>query len=182
MKICAFASGNGSNFQKLVENGIKIDLLISNKKDAYALKRAKNLGIKFLCVENKNLDDEVYELRLLKILKKENIDLIILSGYMKMVKETLLSEYEGRMINIHPSYLPNYKGVGAIKNAYNDKVKYSGVSIHLIDKNMDEGTLLLQEKVYLDSDDTLESFQEKIHAKEYEIFHIAIKKFIKENE
>ncbi len=180
MKICAFASGNGSNFQVLVENGIKIDLLICNRKDAYVFKRAQNLNVEAIYVTTLNKSIKEYELEILEILKSHNIELIVLAGYMKMISKTLIDAYPNKIVNIHPSYLPDYKGVGAIENAFNDKVEYSGVSIHYIDKNMDEGVLLAQEKVYLLPEESLHDFETKIHRKEHEMYHVVIKKILSE--
>lgn len=181
MKICVLASGNGSNFAKLIEYGIKVDLLICNRKNAYVFERAQKYGIRSIYITSCNKSVLDYNLELLQILKENEIELVVLAGYMKMISKEVISEYENKIVNIHPSYLPAYKGVGAIENAYNDKVAYSGVTIHYIDENMDEGILLDQQKVYLDETDSLADFEQKIHQKEHEMYHQVIKKIISED-
>ncbi len=180
MITCVLASGNGSNFEALVNNGVKVDLLITNKPNAYCLERAKNLNIKAVVVESLGQDHLSYEQAVLQVLKDNQVELILLAGYMKIIKETILDVYEGMIINIHPSYLPDFKGAHAIKEAYEAQVEYSGVTVHIIDKNIDEGVYLAQEKVMLDPSDTLDEFEAKIHQVEYQLYHQTVKQFIKE--
>ncbi len=179
-KIAAFASGNGSNFEQLVKNGIKIELLICNKQSAYVIKRAEKLGIKYFVVTTKGRAPEQFEAEMLSILKEHEITFIVLAGYMRVVGKTLLDEYEGRMLNIHPSLLPAFKGAHAIEDAFAFGVCVSGVTVHLVDSNLDEGTIVMQKPVIIESTDTLETFEAKIHDVEYELFHKAIKKVLKE--
>ncbi len=180
MKIAAFASGNGSNVEALVKSGIKIDLLICNKQNAYVLARAKKLNIKTYVVVTKNREQRVFEQEMLDILKSNEIELILLAGYMRQIGATLLDQYEGSIINIHPSLLPAFKGPRAIVDAYNYGVKVSGVTIHLIDSELDAGTIIMQEPVILDEGISLEQFEQKIHEVEYQIFYQAVNKIIKE--
>lgn len=182
MKIAAFASGSGTNIEALVNNEVKIELIICNKLDAYIVTRAKNLGIKCVVIPTKGIDQTIYENEMLEVLKKYDIELILLAGYMKIVGTVLLDSYEGRIINIHPSLLPSFKGAHAIDDAFNYGVKYSGVTIHYIDSKMDEGTIIDQQVVEITSEDTIDSFEAKIHKAEYELFHKVVKKVIKETD
>lgn len=180
MKIAAFASGNGSNISALVSNGIKIELIICNNPNAYVITRAAEMKIKCVVIPTKQRDIELYEQEMLEVLLANQIDLILLAGYMRIVGNTLLSRYEGSIVNIHPSLLPAFKGAHAIRDAFEHGVRVSGVTIHYIDSKLDEGTIISQCPVVIDSSDTLESFEQKIHETEYQMFHLAVKKIIEE--
>ncbi len=180
MKIAAFASGNGSNLSALIEHGIEIEIIICNKPDAFVIERAKKYGIKCYIIPTKNRKSADYEMEMLKLLQTFKIDLIVLAGYMRIVGDILLDQYEGRIVNIHPSLLPSFKGEHAISDAYNYGVKVSGVTVHLIDSEMDEGTILMQEIVTIEECDSLQTFEEKIHQVEYNLYYKAINKIIKE--
>ncbi len=180
MKIAAFASGNGSNISALVNNGIEIDLIICNNPNGYVIERAKDHGITCVVIPTKGRVASEYEAEMLEVLKQHNIELILLAGYMKIIGNTLLDVYEGRIVNIHPSLLPSFKGAHAIYDAYNYGVKVSGVTVHYIDSQMDEGVIIMQAPVEIADDDTLEQFETKIHQMEYDLFHQAVKKIIKE--
>lgn len=180
MKIAAFASGSGTNIEALVNNGIEIELIICNKADAYIVTRAQKLDIKCVVIPTKGIDQRVYETEMLEVLTEHNIQLILLAGYMKIIGGTLLKSYEGRIINIHPSLLPSFKGAHAIDDAFNYGVKYSGVTIHYIDSKIDEGTIIDQQVVKIATEDTIESFELKIHQAEYDLFHKVVKKVLKE--
>ncbi len=177
VKVAVFASGNGSNFENLVkkkrEGLLKGDivLLIVDKKEAYALKRAKKLGIESVFIDPKSfLSKEEYEKEIIATLKKKDIDFIALAGYMRIVGETLLKEYEGRIVNIHPSYLPELKGKDSIKRAFETKKDFTGVTIHFVDRGVDTGKIIYQEKLVIDKKWTLEELEKKIHELEYEIY------------
>lgn len=180
MRIAAFASGNGSNVSKLIENGIKIDLLICNNPNAFVITRAKEIDLKCVVIPTKGKSALDYETKMLEVLQENDIELILLAGYMRKIEKTLLDFYEGSIINIHPSLLPAFKGAHAIKDAYEFGVKVSGVTVHFIDSNIDEGEIIMQSAVEINENDSLESFEEKIHKAEYEVFHRAVKKVIKE--
>ncbi|MDN5468733.1 MAG: phosphoribosylglycinamide formyltransferase, partial [Lactococcus raffinolactis] len=111
MKLAVFASGSGTNFENLVKQGIPITFLFTDKRDAKALARAEKLGIQSHTFALKEFEDKAaYETELLNLLAQYDIDLIVLAGYMKIVSPTLLQAYEGRIINIHPAYLPEFPG------------------------------------------------------------------------
>lgn len=179
MKIAAFASGNGSNVEALVTNGIAIELIICNNPNGYIITRAKQLGIKCIVIPTKGRESVEYEKQMLEVLRLHDIELILLAGYMRMVGATLLDVYQGSIINIHPSLLPSFKGAHAISDAYNYGVKVSGVTVHYIDSEMDAGVIIMQTPVVIE-DDSLEQFETKIHQAEYDLFHRAVKKVIKE--
>lgn len=180
MKIAAFASGNGSNVTALIENGIKIDLIICNNPNGYVIERAKKHQIKCYVIPTKGRAANEFEGEMLEVLTANRIELILLAGYMRMVGATLLDEYQGNILNIHPSLLPSFKGAHAIADAYRYGVKVSGVTVHLIDSEMDAGTIVMQSPVPIADDDDLVSFETKIHVAEYDLYHRAVKKIIEE--
>jgi phosphoribosylglycinamide formyltransferase-1 len=176
-KIAVFASGNGSNFQALidaVEAGqldVSICLLVIDKADAYAIQRAKLHNIDTFTFKAKDYDNKAaFEQVILGHLRERDVDYIVLAGYMRLIGETLLRSYEGRIINIHPSILPSFPGKDAIGQAFTAKVKITGVTIHFVDEGMDTGPIIAQEAVYLDDDETNESLTKKIQAVEHKLY------------
>ncbi|MCL1935705.1 MAG: phosphoribosylglycinamide formyltransferase [Defluviitaleaceae bacterium] len=185
MNICIFASGNGSNFEAIVkaiknkELNLNKCILFSDKKNAYVLERAKKYNIEnFVLSLNDFNSKEEYEREILSYLNKENIDLILLAGYMKIIGTIILSKYENRIINIHPSLLPSFKGKNAIQDALNYGVKITGVTVHYVDSGIDTGKIILQEAVDILENDTIKSLSEKIHNVEHRIFIQALKLLI----
>ncbi len=171
--VAIFASGNGSNFEVLVKANLKcnIKLLICNNKDAYVIKRANNLNIEciVICSNEFNSKSE-YENEILKVLELYNIDLIVLAGYMKIFSPEFTSRYENAIINIHPSKLPNYRGLDAIKRAYEAGESEIGVSIHYVDSGVDTGDIIACEVVEVEDGESLESVEEKVHKLEHSLY------------
>ena len=128
-KIAVFASGNGSNFQVIAEE-FPVEFVFSDHRDAYVLERAAKLGVLSYTFELKEFENKAdYETALVELLEEHQIDLVCLAGYMKIVGPTLLAAYEGRIINIHPAYLPEFPGAHGIEDAWNAGVAESGVTI-----------------------------------------------------
>ncbi|GFH39956.1 phosphoribosylglycinamide formyltransferase [Lactococcus insecticola] len=176
MKLAVFASGSGTNFENLVKSGIPVDFLFTDKSDAKALERAEKLGIKSYTFELKTFTSKAdYEREILSLLEAYEIDLIVLAGYMKIVGDVLLQRYEGRIINIHPAYLPEFPGAHGILDAWKAGVSQSGVTIHYVDAGVDTGKIIAQERVPILPDDTLERFEARIHEKEYALYPQVLK-------
>ncbi|MBQ6144609.1 MAG: phosphoribosylglycinamide formyltransferase [Lactococcus sp.] len=171
MKLAVFASGSGTNFENLVKQGIPITFLFTDKRDAKALKRAEKLGITAHTFELKEFENKAgYETELIKLLAQYEIDLIVLAGYMKIVSPTLLQAYEGKIINIHPAYLPEFPGAHGIEDAWRAGVAESGVTIHYVDAGVDTGQIIAQQRVPILQNDTLETFEARIHEMEYLLY------------
>ena len=169
-KIAVFASGNGSNFQVIAEQ-FPVEFVFSDHRDAYVLERADKLGVKSYAFELIEFDSKVaYEQAIVDLLEAHQIDLVCLAGYMKIVGPTLLAAYEGRIINIHPAYLPEFPGAHGIEDAWQAGVSESGVTIHWVDSGIDTGKIIQQVRVPRLADDTIESFEERIHAAEYQLY------------
>lgn len=182
-KIAVFASGNGSNFQALVDatktNGqsYEIVLLVCDKPGAYVIERAQQAEVPSLEISPKDFASKAdYEKEILQKLNESEVELIVLAGYMRLIGETLLSAYEGRIINIHPSLLPSFPGKDAIGQAFEAKVKITGVTVHYVDEGMDTGPIIAQEAVKMDENETRESLEVKIHQVEHLLYPSVIQK------
>ena len=182
--IAVFVSGFGSNLQAILDykkkqavNG-NVSLVFSNNRNAYALKRAKNHGIKTECfspAEFSCRDD--YDDEILKLLEPEKIDLLVLAGYMLMLGKKIIVKYPYKIINIHPALLPSFKGTDGISDAYEYGVKITGVTVHFVDEGLDSGPIILQEPARIEKGDTIKSLEEKIHNIEHKLYPLAIKLF-----
>ena len=185
-KIVVFASGSGSNFETIVRKlhgkVCDVELLICDKPGAYCLRRAENLGIKTLQVKLKDFSTKAcYENEIVKHLKKIDLDLIVLAGYMKLIDKTLLDEYEGKIINIHPSLLPAFPGADGIGDAIRYGVRVMGVTVHYVDAGMDTGKIIDQDSFKRVDGETDAESKEKIHAIEHELYPKVIEKLLKFN-
>lgn len=186
-KIAVFASGFGSNLQALLDFnesgdlGGDIVLVFSNNPEAFALKRAAKHGIEAVSIDPSGFADrQDFEIEIIKILKKEKTDLIVLAGYMFLLTPHIIGEYIDKIINIHPALLPSFKGTHGVKEAFEYGVKISGVTVHFVDEDLDNGPIIIQAPVFLDQDDTIEKFEEKIHKVEHKIYPQAVKLFCKD--
>lgn len=182
-KIAVFASGSGSNFQAIIDSikvgelDAEISLLVCDRPGAYVINRAKKAGIPSFVFNPKDYSaKEDYEKKIVFELKSFDIEFVVLAGYMKLIGSTLLDEYEGRMVNIHPSLLPDFPGKDAIGQAFDAQVDVSGVTIHFVDKGMDTGPIIAQQKVNLEQNESRESFEEKIHSIEHMLYPSTLKK------
>ena len=143
VRVAVFASGNGGNFESIVKTSrewkhspCSIELLIVDKEKAFAIERAKKLGIPYYVVSLKECGSKkVYEEKIIEILKENNIELIALAGYMKIISDVLLNAYRNKIINIHPAYLPNFPGKDGIGDAYRAGAEETGVTIHYVDED-----------------------------------------------
>ena len=182
-RIAIFASGSGTNFEALVtacENkkiNAEVVLLVCDKKKAYVIERAKNHNIDTFVFNPKKYESkEAYETEIVKKLEEYQIDLVCLAGYMRLCGDTILSKYEGRIVNIHPALLPAFKGAHAIYDSYTYGVKVFGVTIHFIDHEMDCGTIIAQRAFDYIEGQTLEEVEAKIHEIEHELYPEVVQK------
>ncbi|MGX7245748.1 phosphoribosylglycinamide formyltransferase [Enterococcus quebecensis] len=186
MKLAIFASGNGSNFQAIAEavgNGMidaQIALLFCDQKEAYVIQRAKTMLIPVISFSPKDFESKsMYEGEILHLLEEEQVDLVVLAGYMRIIGPTLLEVFSGRIINIHPALLPNFPGLNGIKDAFEGNVSETGVTIHYVDDGVDTGPIIAQERVAIESNDTLDSLEEKIHDLEHKLYPNVLANLIK---
>ena len=185
MNIAVFVSGNGTNLQAIIDAvshgkiNTKIALVISDNKDAYALTRAKEASIETFVLSPKGFKTrEDYDKEIIKELQKRNVELVVLAGFMRLVSPYFVKEYNNRIINIHPSLLPAFKGTHGIKDAFESGIKTTGVTVHFVDSELDHGPIILQEAVKISENDTLESLEKRIHEVEHRLYPKAIKMFV----
>lgn len=185
-KIAIFASGSGSNFEAIInayENGnLKGEpvVCVCDKPGAYVLQRAANHNIPTISVCPKDFEKKAdYEAFLIDKLKPFDVDLICLAGYMRIVGPTLLNHYRGRIINIHPSLLPSFKGAHAIKDAFEYGVKVFGVTIHYVNEELDGGRIISQDAFHYEGND-IDELETRIHAVEHRLYPDTINKIITE--
>jgi phosphoribosylglycinamide formyltransferase-1 len=183
-RIAVFASGFGSNLQAIIDydkdhglNG-EIALVFSNNKDAFALERAKESGIKSVFLDPSDYGTrEEFDKKIVELLEEEKIDLVVLAGYMFLVSPIFVSKFKNRILNIHPALLPSFKGTHGIKDAYEYGVKVTGVTVHFVDEGLDSGPIIIQRAVNIDQDESMEELEEKIHRVEHKIYPLAVKYF-----
>ncbi|WP_071458402.1 phosphoribosylglycinamide formyltransferase [Bacillus massilinigeriensis] len=184
-KIAVFASGNGSNFQSLINASnagtlrCEISLLVCDRPGAFAEERAEKAGIRCFSVSPKNFSDKAaYEQAILEELRKEETEFIVLAGYMRLIGPTLLHAYEGRIVNIHPSLLPAFPGKDAIGQALLAGASVTGVTIHYVDEGMDTGPIIASREVKVEKGDTRESLQRRIQATEHALYPEVLEKLL----
>lgn len=180
LKIAVFVSGGGTNLQSLIDatqrgeiNG-EITLVVSNRLKAYGLQRAKNAGIKAETIKDQDV--------LMQRLKEENIDLIVLAGYLAIIPQTILEAYHNKIINIHPSLIPSFCGPGYYglhvhEHAFKRGVKVSGATVHFVSEVVDGGPIILQEAMDVSSAKTPEEMQQMVLTIEHRILPEAVRLF-----
>ncbi len=185
MNIAIFASGRGSNFSAIIkavkENKLKgsVELLVCDNQDAGVIHKAKRAGVKIALIPRKDFAAKKdFENKIIQTLQANNIKLIALAGFMRILSPQFVKLYSGRIINIHPSLLPAFKGEQAIIDAFSYGVKITGVTVHFVDAEMDHGPIILQGTVKIEETDTLESLETKIHKLEHKLYPRALELFL----
>lgn len=173
-RAAVFASGTGSNFEAIMNAGelnCDITLLVCDKPGATVIKKAEAFHVSTFVFDAKTYESKaVYEQEIVEKLQAENIEWVFLAGYMRIVGPTFLNAYEGRIINIHPSLLPDFPGKDAIGDAFRAGVKETGVTVHYVDEGIDTGPIIAQEKVLVKEDDTLDTLKNRIHQVEHQLY------------
>ena len=169
-----------------IEDGslpVQCQCLIVDKEQAYARTRAQQHQIEDYYFNPKSYPNkEAYEKDILKVLKDKNVDLIVLSGYMRFIGKVLLEAYPKAIINLHPAYLPEFPGAHSIQDAFEAGVSQTGVTVHYVDEGVDTGPIIRQERVPIDPNWNLETLEEHVHAMEYDLFWQVIKSVAEEME
>ncbi|MDB9937469.1 phosphoribosylglycinamide formyltransferase [Candidatus Pelagibacter sp.] len=180
IKTAVFISGAGSNlkniikFSKIKKAPISVDLIISNTQQAKGLNFADHFKIRKKILGYKNV--KITEKKILKLLEKEKIELICLAGFMKILSKKFINKFNGKIINIHPSLLPKYKGLNTHARAINNKDKFAGCTVHYVTAKLDSGKIILQKKVKIIAKDTPASLAKKVLKKEHKLYSAAITK------
>ena len=180
VKTAVFISGTGSNlknlikFSKIKSSPISIDLIFSNTSKAKGLKFSNQFKIKKYVSSFTN--SKLSEVKILNLLKKENIKFICLAGFMKILSKSFIKKFNGKIINIHPSLLPKYKGLNTHVKAIQNKDKVAGCTVHFVTAKLDSGKIILQKKIKILKKDTSTSLAKKILRQEHKLYPAAIKK------
>ncbi|HEX7058076.1 MAG TPA: phosphoribosylglycinamide formyltransferase [Bacilli bacterium] len=176
-RIAVFASGNGSNFQAIVDSAhsgeldVRVELLVCDRPQAFVVERATRVGVPVFAFCPRDYGSrEEYERVIVDKLRDMRIDLVVLAGYMRLITPVLINAYDGRIINIHPSLLPAFPGVDGIGDAFAYGVKVTGVTVHFVDHGMDTGPIIAQVPVPIRENDTKETLAERIHAEEHRLY------------
>ena len=175
MRAVILISGHGSNLQSLIVNAKKIDLeicsVISNKRDAFGLRRAEVANIESHFVNPSLFDSkDDFDKELISIIDELDVSLIVLAGYMKILSSEFISHFSGKILNIHPSLLPKFPGLNTHQKAIDAEVKYHGASVHFVTEELDGGPVISQEIVEVDSKDTEYSLAQKVLEKEHILY------------
>ena len=182
VNVAVFISGNGSNLKNLINHSLeknskfKISLVISNKSKARGLDYAIKFKINKKVLNYRIIRDA--EKTILDQLKRNKIDFICLAGFMKILSSNFIKKFKGKIINIHPSLLPKYKGLNTHQRAIENKEKYSGCTVHYVNSKLDSGKIILQKKVKILKNDTSKKLSERVLKKEHLIYPKALNKVI----
>jgi len=188
VRVGVLASGRGSNLQAIIDAieanrlDAQIALVLSNKSDAMALDRARKHGLTDVFLDPKPFagqpdSRDAYDRAVLDVLRKHDVELVLLAGYMKIVTSVLVKAYENRMMNIHPSLLPAFPGLDVQKKALEHGVKVSGCTVHFVTEGVDEGPIIIQAAVPIVEGDTPETLAARILVEEHKIYPEAVQLF-----
>jgi phosphoribosylglycinamide formyltransferase-1 len=184
VKIAVLVSGRGSNLQAIIDSiekgyikNAEINVVISNKANAYALERARIHGISTVFLDPEKYDRDEYDKAILNILNQYDTDLLLLAGYFRMLGNEIIEAYRNRIMNIHPSLLPAFKGLHAQRQAFEYGVKVAGCTVHFVDEGLDSGPIILQKCVPVIPGDTEETLTNRILEQEHIIYPEAVKLF-----
>ena len=181
LKIAILASGEGSNFQELIDLSksnkfdIDITILITDNSDAGCIIKANKSNIKYKIIKNSDYEKrEYFEDEIINSLKKIDIELIVMAGWMKIMSSKFVNAFKNKIINIHPSLLPSFKGNNAIKLAIKNGSKITGCSVHFVESEVDSGSLIMQAALSISDQDNIDSITKKVHLLEHKILPLSI--------
>lgn len=187
LRLGVLISGSGTNLQAIIDASrdrrldADVAVVISNKEAAYGLERARKVGIPAVYIDRTAYDTVAgYNRAILRVLQEHEVDLVVMAGYMRLLGTEVLNAFPDRVLNIHPSLLPSFAGANGIRDAFEYGVGVTGVTVHIANERFDEGAIIAQRPVIIESDDTLESLEAKIHAVEHELYPAAIQLFAEE--
>jgi phosphoribosylglycinamide formyltransferase-1 len=183
-RIGVISSGRGENLRHIIEATLseylpaKIGIVLADQRDAGALKIAEEYGVKALYIDPSGLSREEYDRQLIEHLDAAGVDLVVLTGYMRILSPSFVEHYKNRILNIHPALLPSFRGMNAFQQALDYGVKWTGTTVHIVDEDVDHGPIIYQMPVPIRENDTRESLKARIQRAEYRAYPRAIKKFI----
>ncbi|AUG09237.1 phosphoribosylglycinamide formyltransferase [Pseudomonas sp. S09G 359] len=182
--VVVLLSGTGSNLQALIDSTrtgdspVRIAAVISNRSDAYGLQRARDAGIETRSLDHKAFEGrEAFDSALVDLIDTFNPQLVVLAGFMRILSADFVRHYEGRLLNIHPSLLPKYKGMHTHQRALDAGDSEHGCSVHFVTEELDGGPLVVQAVVPVESDDSAQSLAQRVHTQEHRIYPLAVRWF-----
>jgi phosphoribosylglycinamide formyltransferase-1 len=177
-RVAVLASGRGSNLQALLDDPAvrpSIALVVSDREDSGGLRRAEDAGVTAMFLDPKAYQGRAaYDRALLDVLQVENIDYVVLAGFMRILSAEFVRAYEGRLLNVHPALLPAFPGAHAIRDALEWGVKVTGVTVHFVDEEVDHGPIVLQEAVAVQPGDDVNALHERIQEVEHRLYPLAV--------
>ena len=186
IRLGILASGNGSNFEHIVKSiqkkqlNAEISILIVNNPNCLAIKKAIKFDIPYLIINHRDCNSRLeHDILVMNKLDELSVELVVMAGWMRIVGEELINKFKNRLINIHPSLLPSFKGVDAIQQAIANKVKITGCTVHYVQKEVDSGSIIIQAAVPLKEEDSKETLKKRIQDMEHIILPLAISKVAK---
>lgn len=185
IKLAVLVSGNGSNFQAIIDAieagripNTRVACLISNKSEAFALERARKHNVKTIVLDHKAYPNrQAYDTALIELLRQHEADLVILAGFMRLLSPIMIDAFPNAIMNIHPALLPAFPGLDAQQQAFDYGVRYTGCTVHFVDKGTDTGPIILQSIVPVLGSDTIESLTQRIHGEEHRTYVEAVRLF-----
>jgi phosphoribosylglycinamide formyltransferase-1 len=185
VSIAVLVSGNGSNFQAIVDaiesgriKNARIACLISNKADAFALERAKKHAITTFVLDHKAYANrQAYDSALVELLQQQGVQLVILAGFMRLLSPVMIDAFPNAIMNIHPALLPSFPGLDAQQQAFDYGARYTGCTVHFVDKGTDTGPIILQAVVPILDGDTIDTLTQRIHGEEHRTYVEAVRLF-----
>ena len=182
--VVVLLSGTGSNLQALIDSTrtgdspVRIAAVISNRSDAYGLQRARDAGIETCSLDHKAFEGrEAFDSALIELIDAFNPKLVVLAGFMRILSGDFVRHYDGRLLNIHPSLLPKYKGMHTHQRALEAGDSEHGCSVHFVTEELDGGPLVVQAVVPVESDDSAQTLAQRVHTQEHRIYPLAVRWF-----
>ena len=178
-RACVFISGSGTNLREIIRSSrdygfpVNVCLVVSNNEKAKGIIFAKKFSIPFICI---NTSKYKFEKTILKKLFEYKIDIICLAGFMKILSKKFIRNFKGKIINIHPSLLPKYKGLNTFQKALKSNEKMTGCTVHFVNEKLDSGKIIIKKKVNIYNDDNVETLKKKVQFEEYRAYSSAIRK------
>jgi phosphoribosylglycinamide formyltransferase-1 len=181
-RVAVLASGSGTNLQALLDDpvtGPAVALVVSDRAEAKALDRARSAGVPAIHLDPRNhTSRELHDAALLELLRREAVDVVALAGYMRILSATVVREFWGRMVNVHPSLLPAFPGAGAVREALGWGAKITGCTVHLVDEKVDHGPIVAQEAVPVLDDDDEDTLHARIQEAEHRLYPVAVRALV----
>ena len=178
-RACVFISGSGTNLREIIRSSrdysfpVNVRLVVSNNEKAKGIIFAKKFSIPFICINTSKYE---FEKTILKKLFEYKIDIICLAGFMKILSKKFIRNFKGKIINIHPSLLPKYKGLNTFQKALKSNEKMTGCTVHFVNEKLDSGKIIIKKKVNIYNDDNVETLKKKVQFEEYRAYSSAIRK------